>query len=44
MFVAINNADIDFFKVDALINRTCDANAGIIAPEFVMNVLFKTNH
>ena len=43
MFVAINNEDMNIFEVDAFINRTREANGGVISPEFAMEVLSKTN-
>ncbi len=44
MFVAIDNTDMDVFKVEEWINRTRDANGGVISPEFAMEILGKTNH
>ena len=44
MFVPINSADMDAFKVEEWINRTRDDNGGVISPEFAMDVLGKTNH
>ncbi|MBQ2887183.1 MAG: hypothetical protein IJE43_26015 [Alphaproteobacteria bacterium] len=44
MFVAIDNIDMDAFKVEKLINETRDANGGVISPEFAMEILGKTNH
>ena len=43
MFVAINNKDMNIFKVDEWINTTRDANGGVISPEFAMELLSKTN-
>ena len=43
MFVAIDNRDMNVFKVDGWINTTRDANGGIISPEFAMEILSKTN-
>ena len=43
MFVAIDNTDMNIFKVDEWINTTRDANGGIISPEFAMEILSKTN-
>ena len=44
MFVKIDNQDMDALKVEEWINRTRDANGGVISPEFAMEVLGKTNH
>ena len=44
MFVKIDNIDMDAFKVEEWINRTRDANGGVITPEFAMEILGKTNH
>ncbi len=44
MFVAIDNKDMDVFKVEEWINETRDANGGVISPEFAMEILGKTNH
>ena len=45
MFVAIDNKDMDFLKVDAWINESRDNTGGkVISPELAMDVLSKTNH
>ena len=44
MFVVIDNQDMDALKVEDWINRTRDANGGVISPEFAMEILTKTNH
>ncbi len=44
MFVKIDNQDMDALKVEEWINRTRDANGGVISPEFAMEILGKTNH
>ena len=44
MFVEINNAEMDVFKVEEWINTNRDANGGVISPEFAMDILKKTNH
>ncbi len=44
MFVEIDNKNMDAFKVEEWINRTRDANGGVISPEFAMEILTKTNH
>ena len=38
MFVKIDNIDMDAFKVEEWINRTRDANGGVITPEFAMEI------
>ena len=43
MFVAIDNKDMDVFKIEEWINETRDANGGVISPEFAMEILSKTN-
>ena len=44
MFVAINNIDMDIFKIDEWINRTRDASEDkLVSPEFAMELLSKTN-
>ncbi len=35
---------MDIFKIDEWINRTRDANGGVISPEFAMEILSKTNN
>ena len=44
MFVAIDNIDMNPLKVAEWIDRTIDANGGVIYPRFAMEVLGKTNH
>ena len=44
MFVEIDNKNMNAFKVEEWINRTRDANGGVISPEFAMEILGKTNH
>ena len=44
MFVAIDNIDMDVFKVEEWIKTNRDANGGVISPEFAMEILTKTNH
>ena len=44
MFVAIDNIDMDVFKVEEWIKTNRDANGGVISPEFAMEILGKTNH
>ena len=43
MFVAIDNKDMDYLAIDALINSVKRENGGIISPEFAMEILSKTN-
>ena len=43
MFVAIDNKNMDVFKVEEWINTNRDANGGVISPEFAMEILVKTN-
>ncbi len=42
MHVKIDNQDMDALKVEEWINRTRDANGGVISPEFAMEILTKT--
>ena len=44
MFVAIDNQDMDVFKVEKWININRDASGGVISPEFAMEILGKTNY
>ena len=44
MFVEIDNKNMDALNVEEWINRTRDANGGVISPEFAMEILGKTNH
>ena len=44
MFVAIDNKDMDAFKIENWINQNRNANGGVISPEFAMEVLGKTNY
>ena len=44
MHVKIDNQDMDALKVEEWINRTRNANGGVISPEFAMEILGKTNH
>ena len=44
MFVEINNAEMDVFKVEEWIKTNRDASGGVISPEFAMDILKKTNH